>query len=125
MKKRILSLVLCAALLLSLCLFMGAGVVEDTTADGSAETTETVVSTSGAPEFQSVGPFMTYFPGSSTVRKAPVLRAAAKDTSDGASNAVDVTKTATATNVKDAAGNPLKVKEKLLYSFRLGKVIPV
>lgn len=107
MKKRILSLVLCAALLLSLCLFMGAGVVGDTTADGSAETTETVVSTSGAPEFQSVGPFMTYFPGSSTVRKAPVLRAAAKDTSDGASNAVDVTKTATATNVKDAAGNPV------------------
>lgn len=107
MKKRILSLVLCAALLLSLCLFMGAGVAEDTTADGSAETTETVVSTSGAPEFQSVGPFMTYFPGSSTVRKAPVLRAAAKDTSDGASNAVDVTKTATATDVKDAAGNPV------------------
>lgn len=107
MKKRILSLVLCAALLLSLCLFMGAGVVDDTTADGSAETTETVVSTSGAPEFQSVGPFMTYFPGSSTVRKAPVLRAAAKDTSDGASNAVDVTKTATATDVKDAAGNPV------------------
>ena len=107
MKKRILSLVLCAALLLSLCLFMGAGVVDDTTADGSAETTETVVSTSGAPEVQSVGPFMTYFPGSSTVRKAPVLRAAAKDTSDGASNAVDVTKTATATNVKDAAGNPV------------------
>ena len=107
MKKRILSLVLCAALLLSLCLFMGAGAAEDTTAEGSAETTETVVSTSGAPEFQSVGPFMTYFPGSSTVRKAPVLRAAAKDTSDGASNAVDVTKTATATDVKDAAGNPI------------------
>lgn len=107
MKKRILSLVLCAAMLLSMCLFMGAGVVDDTTADGSAESTETVVSTSGAPEFQGVGPFMTYFPGSSTVRKAPVLRAAAKDTSDGASNAVDVTKTATATDVKDAAGNPV------------------
>ena len=28
-------------------------------------------------------------------------------------------------NEKDAAGNPRKVKEKLLYSFRLGKVIPV
>ncbi len=27
MKKRILSLVLCAAMLLSMCLFMGAGVV--------------------------------------------------------------------------------------------------
>lgn len=107
MKKRILSLVLCAAMLLSMCLFLGAGVVDDTTADGSAESTETVVSTSGAPEFQGVGPFMTYFPGSSTVRKAPVLRAAAKDTSDGSSNAVDVTKTATATDVKDAAGNPV------------------
>ena len=107
MKKRILSLVLCAALLLSMCLFMGAGVMDDTTAEGSAESTETVVSTSGAPEFQGVGPFMTYFPGSSTVRKAPMLRATAKDTSDGASNAVDVTKTATATDVKDAAGNPV------------------
>lgn len=107
MKKRILSLVLCAAMLLSMCLFMGAGVMDDTTAEGSAESTETVVSTSGAPEFQGVGPFMTYFPGSSTVRKAPVLRAAAKDTSDGSSNAVDVTKTATATDEKDADGNPI------------------
>ena len=106
MKKRILSLVLCAVMLLSMCLFMGAGVTADTdAADGSAESTETVVSTSGAPEFQGVGPFMTYFPGSSTVRKAPMLRATAKDTSDGASNAVDVTKTATATDKKDADGN--------------------
>lgn len=104
MKKRILSLVLCAALLLSLCLFMGAGVTGDAAATGTVEDTSEAV---GAPAFQSVGPFMTYFPGSSTVRKAPVLRAAAKDTSDGASNAVDVTKTATATNVKDAAGNPV------------------
>lgn len=109
MKKRILSLVLCAVMLLSMCLFMGAGVTADTdAADGSAEsTTETVVSTSSAPEFQGVGPFMTYFPGSSTVRKAPVLRAAAKDTSDGASNAVDVTKTATATDKKDADGKQI------------------
>ena len=108
MKKRILSLVLCAVMLLSMCLFMGAGVTADTdAADGSAESTETVVSTSGAPEFQGVGPFMTYFPGSSTVRKAPMLRATAKDTSDGASNAVDVTKTATATDKKDADGKPI------------------
>ena len=108
MKKRILSLVLCAVMLLSMCLFMGAGVTADTdAADGSAESTETVVSTSGAPEFQGVGPFMTYFHGSSTVRKAPMLRATAKDTSDGASNAVDVTKTATATDKKDADGKPI------------------
>lgn len=38
MKKRILSLVLCAALLLSLCLFMGAGVVDDAS-DTPAEST--------------------------------------------------------------------------------------
>lgn len=108
MKKRILSLVLCAALLLSLCLFMGAGVAEDTTADGSAETTETVVSTSGAPEFQSVGPFMTYFPDSAAAQRAPMLRTAAvNDTASGTTSAVEVTKTATATNVKDAAGNPV------------------
>lgn len=108
MKKRILSLVLCAVMLLSMCLFMGAGVTADTdAADGSAESTETVVSTSSAPEFQGVGPFMTYFPGSSTVRKAPMFRATAKDTSDGASNAVDVTKTATATDKKDADGKPI------------------
>lgn len=108
MKKRILSLVLCAVMLLSMCLFMGAGVTADTdAADGSAESTETVVSTSGAPEFQGVGPFMTYFPGSSTVRKAPMLRATAKDTSDGASNAVDVAKTATVTDKKDADGKPI------------------
>lgn len=108
MKKRILSLVLCAVMLLSMCLFMGAGVTADTdAADGSAESTETVVSTSSAPEFQGVGPFMTYFPGSSTVRKAPMLRATAKDTSDGASNAVDVAKTATVTDKKDADGKPI------------------
>ena len=29
MKKRILSLVLCAVMLLSMCLFMGAGVTQD------------------------------------------------------------------------------------------------
>lgn len=107
MKKRILSLVLCAAMLLSMCLFLGAGVMDDTTADGSAESPETVVSTSGAPEFQGVGPFMTYFPGSSTVRKAPMLRTAANGTSDGSSDAVEVDKTATATGKKDADGNPI------------------
>lgn len=36
-----------------------------------------------------------------------MLRATAKDTSDGASNAVDVTKTATATDKKDADGKPI------------------
>ena len=37
MKKRILSLVLCAALLLSLCLFMGAGAAADAACSGVAD----------------------------------------------------------------------------------------
>ena len=105
MKKRILSLVLCAALLLSLCLFMGAGVAGDATATGTAEDTSEAV---GAPAFQSVGPFMTYFPDSAAAQRAPILRAAAvNDTASGTTSAVEVTKTATATDVKDEAGNPV------------------
>ena len=105
MKKRILSLVLCAALLLSLCLFMGAGVAVDSAATGTVEDTSEAV---GAPAFQSVGPFMTYFPDSAAAQRAPMLRTAAvNDTASGTTSAVEVTKTATATNVKDAAGNPV------------------
>lgn len=105
MKKRILSLVLCAALLLSLCLFMGAGVVGDAAATGTAEDTSEAV---GAPAFQSVGPFMTYFPDSAAAQRAPMLRTAAvNDTASGTTSAVEVTKTATATNAKDEAGNPV------------------
>ena len=105
MKKRILSLVLCAALLLSLCLFMGAGVAGDAAATGTVEDTSEAV---GAPAFQSVGPFMTYFPDSAAAQRAPMLRTAAvNDTASGTTSAVEVTKTATATNVKDAAGNPV------------------
>lgn len=55
MKKRILSLVLCAAMLLSMCLFLGAGVVDDTAADGSAESTESYVP---AVNFTNVAPFV-------------------------------------------------------------------
>lgn len=105
MKKRILSLVLCAALLLSLCLFMGAGAAVDAAATGTVEDTSEAV---GAPVFQSVGPFMTYFPDSAAAQRAPMLRTAAvNDTASGTTSAVEVTKTATATNVKDAAGNPV------------------
>ena len=105
MKKRILSLVLCAALLLSLCLFMGAGAAVDAAATGTVEDTSEAV---GTPAFQSVGPFMTYFPDSAAAQRAPMLRTAAvNDTASGTTSAVEVTKTATATNVKDAAGNPV------------------
>jgi hypothetical protein len=54
MKKRILSLVLCAALLLSLCLFMGAGAAVDSAAD-MAETAGTVEDTQSSP---AVGPIL-------------------------------------------------------------------
>ena len=55
MKKRILSFVLCAAMLLSMCLFLGAGVAEDTTADGSTESTESYIP---AVNFTNVAPFV-------------------------------------------------------------------
>lgn len=55
MKKRILSLVLCAAMLLSMCLFLGAGVAEDTTADGSTESTESYIP---AVNFTNVAPLV-------------------------------------------------------------------
>lgn len=55
MKKRILSLVLCAAMLLSMCLFLGAGVAEDTTAD-AGENTETVAAVPSAST--AVGPLL-------------------------------------------------------------------
>lgn len=58
MKKRILSLVLCAAMLLSMCLFLGAGVMDDTTADGSAESTETVDGVN-IVSFTNAGPLVT------------------------------------------------------------------
>lgn len=56
MKKRILSLVLCAAMLLSMCLFLGAGVAE-ATSDTAADTTESA----SAPQtvnFTNVAPFV-------------------------------------------------------------------
>ena len=56
MKKRILSLVLCAAMLLSMCLFLGAGVAQDTSAGAAeraaaaeAEAPQTVVYTAAGP----------------------------------------------------------------------------
>ena len=48
MKKRILSLVLCAAMLLSMCLFMGAGVTQDA-AEAAGEVPQTAVFTEAGP----------------------------------------------------------------------------
>ena len=58
MKKRILSLVLCAVMLLSMCLFMGAGVTADT-AD-AVDTTETAdaAETANIVSFTNAGPLV-------------------------------------------------------------------
>ena len=79
MKKRILSLVLCAAMLLSMCLFLGAGVAEDTTADGSAESTETVDGVN-IVSFTNAGPLVK---PEQTVGPAKVRALAANDTGSG------------------------------------------
>ena len=73
MKKRILSLVLCAAMLLSMCLFMGAGVAEDTTADGSTE------SYIPAVNFTNVAPFVQANAQAANGPARAPLRASAND----------------------------------------------
>ena len=90
MKKRILSLVLCAALLLSLCLFMGAGVVDDAS-DAPAESTaaaqvqapQTVVSTAAGPVLPAVS-------------VQPVLRAVRASGANELKDGLNLSKTATA-----------------------------
>lgn len=94
MKKRILSLVLCAAMLLSMCLFLGAGVMDDTTADGSAETTETVDGVN-IVSFTNAGPLVK---PEQNVGPARVRAFAANDTGSG----VKLDKTVTG---PDNAGN--------------------
>ncbi len=79
MKKRILSLVLCAAMLLSMCLFLGAGVAEGTTADGSTESTETVDGVN-IVSFTNAGPLVK---PEQTVGPARVRAFAANDTGSG------------------------------------------
>lgn len=88
MKKRILSLVLCAALLLSLCLFMGAGVV------GDAPATEDFVP---AVNFTNVAPLVqANAQAANSPARAPMLTANANAvTTRAADNGVVTSKTAT------------------------------
>lgn len=97
MKKRILSLVLCAVMLLSMCLFLGAGVMDDTTADGSTESTETTETVDGVNivSFTNAGPLVK---PEQTVGPARVRAIAANDTGSG----VKLDKTVTG---PDDAGN--------------------
>lgn len=74
MKKRILSLVLCAAMLLSMCLFLGAGVMDDAS-DAPAESTAAAESTATSPAVGPILPLVVTHPQSSSPYRA--ARAAA------------------------------------------------
>ena len=92
MKKRILSLVLCAALLLSLCLFMGAGVAVDAAAD-MTETAGTVEDTQSSPAVGPILPLVVTRPQTSPYRaaRAPSLA----DTGETQDDGLELTKTVT------------------------------
>ena len=69
MKKRILSLVLCAAMLLSMCLFLGAGVLDDAS-DAPAESTAAAESTATSPAVGPILPLVMTRPQSSSPYRA-------------------------------------------------------
>lgn len=89
MKKRILSLVLCAVMLLSMCLFMGAGVTADT-AD-TVDTTETAdaAETANIVSFTNAGPLVK---PEQTAGPARARALAANDTGSGVQLDKTVTK---------------------------------
>lgn len=92
MKKCILSLVLCAAMLLSMCLFMGAGMAGDAAAD-MAETAGTVEDTQSSPAVGPILPLMVTRPQTSPYRaaRAPSLA----DTGETQDDGLELTKTVT------------------------------
>ena len=92
MKKRILSLVLCAVMLLSMCLFMGAGVTGDAAAD-MAETAGTVEDTQSSPAVGPILPLVVTRPQTSPYRaaRAPSLA----DTGETQDDGLELTKTVT------------------------------
>jgi hypothetical protein len=92
MKKRILSLVLCAAMLLSMCLFMGAGVTGDAVAD-MAETAGTVEDMQSSPAVGPILPLVVTRPQTSPYRaaRAPSLA----DTGETQDDGLELTKTVT------------------------------
>lgn len=88
MKKRILSLVLCAAMLLSMCLFLGAGVA------GDAPATEDFVP---AVNFTNVAPFVqANAQAANGPARAPLRASANAAATQAADNGVVTSKTATA-----------------------------
>ena len=108
MKKRILSLVLCAAMLLSMCLFMGAGVMDDAS-DAPAEST--AVAQVQAPQtvvYTAAGPFLP------AVSVQPVLRAVRASGANELKDGLNLSKTATAN-----ADGSYKIR---MEAFTTGKV---
>ena len=90
MKKRILSLVLCAAMLLSMCLFLGAGVVDDAS-DAPAESTAAAqVQAPQTVVYTAAGPFLP------AVSVQPVLRAVRASGANELKDGLNLSKTATA-----------------------------
>lgn len=108
MKKRILSLVLCAALLLSLCLFMGAGVVDDAS-DAPAESTAAAqVQAPQTVVYTAAGPFLP------AVSVQPVLRAVRASGANELKDGLNLSKMATAN-----ADGSYKIR---MEAFTTGKV---
>lgn len=119
MKKRILSLVLCAAMLLSMCLFLGAGVAEDTTADGSAETTESYIP---AVNFTNVAPFVqANAQAANGPARAPMFAANVNDGSTTPADPSRKTSDAVVTN-KTATANADGTYTITLTSYTTGTV---
>lgn len=119
MKKRILSLVLCAAMLLSMCLFLGAGIAEDTTADGSAESTESYIP---AVNFTNVAPFVqANVQAANSPARAPMLAANANDGSTTPDAPTRTTSDAVVTE-KTATPNPDGTYTIKLTSYTTGTV---
>ncbi len=112
MKKRILSLVLCAAMLLSMCLFLGAGVAE-ATSDTAADTTESA-SAPRAVNFTNVAPFGPAVTGVSPLRARSVTPLGLDDSTTGSGNGLVTSKTAKA--------NPDGTYTITLEAFATGEV---
>lgn len=108
MKKRILSLVLCAAMLLSMCLFMGAGVVGDAS-DAPAESTAAAqVQAPQTVVYTAAGPFLP------AVSVQPVLRAVRASGANELKDGLNLSKMATAN-----ADGSYKIR---MEAFTTGKV---
>lgn len=108
MKKRILSLVLCAAMLLSMCLFMGVGVLDDAS-DAPAESTAAAqVQAPQTVVYTAAGPFLP------AVSVQPVLRAVRASGANELKDGLNLSKTATAN-----ADGSYKIR---MEAFTTGKV---